>query len=201
MSKTFFTVDDVLKHLVSYTPIGKGLLIALFTVPGVSIQAAQNMEYFDRPLEQVAMSAYSVSSLSFGQAYPDTGTGIEFFMGSTFSVTDRLQTAFDELCKNKPAAIEMKPAFCLISEGIGDILAEKVSVSCDVDNKILNVAYRLPSDMLLSVSKPLNTMDDRFVMFNLFHLRDLLISDTAEVSFLSTYIHNAEARTAQYSDD
>ena len=197
MSKTFFAVDDVLKRLVSYTPIRKGLLIALFTVPGVSIQAAQNMEYFDRPFNQMEMSSYPVSSLSVGQAYAQENNGLEIFMGSTFSITDQLQTAFDELCENKPAALELKPAFCLISEGIGDIMAERASVSCDVDSKIVNVAYRMPGDMLLSVSKPLNTMDDRFVMFNLFHLRELLISDTADISFLSTYIHNAEARVAQ----
>lgn len=197
MSKTYSAVDDVLKHLMSYTSIRKGLFIALFTVPGVSIQAAKNMDYYDRPLDQMEMPSYPASSISLNQAYPHEDNGLEFFLGNTFNITDQLQTAFDELCKNKPAALEMKPAFCLISEGIGDIMAEKVSVSCDADSKIMNVAYRLPGDMLLSVSKPLNTMDDRFVMFNLFHLRELLISDTAEVSFLSTYIHNAEARTVQ----
>ena len=197
MSKTFFAVDDVLKRLVSYTPIREGLLIGLFTVPGVSIQAAQNMEYSDRPFNQIEMCSYPVSSLSAGQAYSQESNGLEFFMGNTFNLTGQLQAAFDELCKNKPAALELKPAFCMISEGIGDIMAEKVSVSCDVESKIMNVAYRMPGDMLLSVSKPLNTMEDSFVMFNLFHLRELLISDTAEISFLSTYIHNAAARIAQ----
>lgn len=197
MSKTYFTVDDVLKHLVSYSPIREGLLIALFTVPGISIQAAQNMEYSDRPFNQIDRSSCPVSSLSLGQNNSRENNGLEFFIGSTFNLSDQLQNAFDELCNNKPEAMEMKPAFCFISAGIGDIMAEKVSVSCDVDSKIMNVAYRLPGNMLLSVSKPLNTMDDKFVMFNLFHLRDLLISDTAEISFLSTYIHNAEAKSAQ----
>lgn len=196
MSKTFFTVDDVLRHLRTYTPIKMGILIALFSIPGVSIQAAQNMDYYDRPIHKIENSVFPTSTISFGQDVSGNA-GIEFFMGSTFSVTEQLQAAFNDLCKSKPVALEMEPVFCLIRDGLGEIMAEKVSVSCDAGNKVLNVAYRLPKDMLLSVSKPLNTMDDNYVMFNLFHLRELLISDTADISFLSTYIHKAEESTAQ----
>lgn len=197
MSKTYITVDNVLKRLGSYTPIRMGILIALFTIPGLSIQAAQEMEYFDRPLTQIELSAPSFSSTPLGQAYAYNNAGVELFMGSTFSVTDQLKISFEDLCKSQPAALEMQPAFTLISDGIGEIMAEKVTVSCDIASKVLNVSYRLPGDILLSVNKPLVTMDDAFVMFNVYHQRELLVTDTARIDLLAEYVRNVEKRIAE----
>ena len=66
----------------------------------------------------------------------------------------------------------------------------------DAGSKVLNVAYRLQGDMLLSVSKPLDTMDDIFVMFNMYHLRELLVSDSASIGLLAEYVVNVEKRMA-----
>ena len=37
-------------------------------------------------------------------------------------------------------------------------------------------------------------MDDAFVMFNVYHGRDLLLSDSASIELLSEYIHDVEER-------
>ena len=104
------------------------------------------------------------------------------------------EAAFQNTVKRLPAAVEMEPVMRFVANNIGDIQAERVSVDCDVTNKVLNVAYRLPYDMLLSISKPLETMGDSFVMFNVYHRRQLLLSETASIELLSQYIHNVEEK-------
>ena len=83
-----------------------------------------------------------------------------------------------------------------IIEGIGNVDAERITMDYDASSKVLNVAYRLQGDMLLSVSKPLDTMDDIFVMFNMYHLRELLVSDSASIGLLAEYVVNVEKRMA-----
>ena len=105
--------------------------------------------------------------------------------------------AFGKLKTRMPNAEEMEPVADFITEGIGNIEAERVVMDCDNTVKVLNVSYRLPGDILLSVNKPLDTMDDEFVMFNVYHRRDLLVSDTASISLLAQYIRNVERRIAE----
>ena len=106
-------------------------------------------------------------------------------------------TAFDNLKARTPDAVEMVPVADFITEGIGDIEAERVVMDCDKVGQVLNVAYRLPGDILLSVNKPLSTMDDEFVMFSVYHHRELLVSDTASIELLAQYVRNVEKRIAE----
>ena len=120
---------------------------------------------------------------------PSVGTAVQ-----TKSVDYMTEVAFQNTVKRFPAAAEMNPVMRFVAKGIGDIQVERVSVDCDATNKVLNVAYRLPDDILLSISKPLETMDDAFVMFNVYHKRQLLLSETASIDLLSQYIHNVEEK-------
>ena len=84
-----------------------------------------------------------------------------------------------------------------IVEGIGNINIEKVAVDCDLDSEILNVVYRLPDNVVLSISKPLETIDDDFVAFNLYHNRKLLVTDNANIGLLSHYINEVESNLSK----
>ena len=40
-------------------------------------------------------------------------------------------------------------------------------------------------------------MDDAYVMFNVYHLRELLVSDTARIDLLAQYVRNVEKKIAE----
>ncbi len=116
-------------------------------------------------------------------------------MADSYSVLGfKTKQAYERLVERCPLATEVEPVMRFVTEGIGDIDAERVVMDYDSENKVLNVSYKLHDDMLLSVSKPLETKDDAFVMFNVYHGRDLLLSDSASIELLSEYIHNVEER-------
>ena len=75
-----------------------------------------------------------------------------------------------------------------IKNSIGDVCAEKVSVDCDTESKIVNVSYRFSNGIVVSVSKPLETMDDEFVSFNAYSNRKLLVSDITTIPMLMAYL-------------
>jgi len=195
MSKRFMTVDDVLKKLGRNTALRSGIVISLFSFSDLTIYAFSDLQYSSQ--SHIELVSSMEESRPIMEMTINNSTDVEFYLGSTLCVTEMLDEVFEELKVREPQAATMEDIFYLIRDGIGNIFAEKVSVNCDVHNNVLNVAYRLPGDMLLSVSKPSSTADDQFVMFNLFHLRKLLISDTADLSLLSRYIHNAELKAAQ----
>lgn len=113
------------------------------------------------------------------------------------STAEMASAAFSQLTARVPEAVEMESVADFISEGIGDIDAERIVMDCDRGGKVLNVSYRLPGGIMLSVNKPLSTMDDEFVMFNVYHQRELLVSDTASIGLLSQYVKNVEKRIAE----
>lgn len=196
MSKRYFKVDDVLKHLGHNAVLRSGIIISLLSLTDMTIKAASDIDFLMQPQTEL------VSSMRYSWPLTDQVSvynthDVEYFLGSTFSVCDMLDDAFNSLKERQPLAAEIEETYCLIRDGIGEIFAERVSVNYDATSKVVNVAYRLPGDILLSVSKPFNTMDDDYVMFNLFHLRKLLISDTADINLLSHYIHRAEQKASQ----
>lgn len=119
---------------------------------------------------------------------------IEIFADSYSALGFKTTQAYNRLVERCPQATELEPVMRFVTDGIGNIDAERVVMDCDPENKVLNVSYKLHDDMLLSVSKPLETMDDAFVMFNVYHGRDLLLSDSASIELLSEYLHNVEER-------
>lgn len=119
---------------------------------------------------------------------------VEILADSYSTLGFKTMQAYDRLVERCPQATEMETVMRFVTEGIGDIDAERVVMDCDLENKVFNVSYKMNDNMLLSVSKPLETMDDAFVMFNVYHGRDLLLSDSASIELLSEYIHNVEER-------
>lgn len=109
---------------------------------------------------------------------------------------DMSSAAFDNLTARYPEAMEMAPVAKLITGGIGEVNVERIVMDCDMSSKVLNVVYRLPGNILMSINKPLDTMDDDFVMFNVYHFRELLVSDTARIGLLAQYVRNVENKIA-----
>ena len=124
-------------------------------------------------------------------------TNIEIFANDNYTSVYRTVLSFNKLIERYPEAVEMEPVMRFIADGIGNICIERVSVDCDTDSKVLNVAYRLPGNMLLSIRKPLCTMSDPYVMFNVYHLRKLLISDSASIDLLAQYMREVESHYSE----
>lgn len=120
-------------------------------------------------------------------------SGVVMTLHSTSSDAKTMtEVAFQKKIDQNEMADRLEPVMRFISNGLGDIKVDRVMVDCDSDCTVLNVAYRLQTKVLLSISKPLETMEDDFVMFNVYYNRNLLISDTVSVGLLSEYIHKVE---------
>lgn len=75
-----------------------------------------------------------------------------------------------------------------------DIDYEKKAYDYDTDSNVGNVAYRLPNNILVSILKLEETMDNNFIGFNIFYNRELLISDICDIELLHTHIKNIEEK-------
>lgn len=81
-----------------------------------------------------------------------------------------------------------------ISEKFDDIEHVKKAVDFDTEGKRVNVAYRLPHDMLVSLGKRYDTLDNDEVTFGLYHKRECLILDWGSYKLFHKYLKNAEEK-------
>lgn len=121
---------------------------------------------------------------------------MEVVLSSTSRTTkDKLDEAFVKFSQETHEDVsELLEPFQEIAEGMSMIKAEKVSIDGDPSEGRLNVAFRLPDGMVLSLNKKIGLHDRGSVGFNLMHNRRLIISDIMEVSLLSQYISNVQKR-------
>ena len=172
------------------------VMISLFTLSSINALAEQNNQFrysIEESLEPLTFVEVKINSSD--KIIPNA---IEIFANKILSTSDKTFISFANLAMmHSDETGKMMPVMRIITKGIGEIDVEKVSVNCDFESEVLNVAYRLPNDILLSISKPLSTKDDSYVMFNLFHKRDLLLSDSASIELLSGYLKKVESRIAE----
>ena len=184
MCKPTYTVKEYIKTHEFTRHINTMIVtFMLFAVTSVGTASQVNFRA-DGMTQSTVVKEVSGHSVTLNRVMP---------MTKTMQMAD---AAFDKLTARMPEAKEAEPVKHFITEGIGNVDAECVTMDYDADSKVLNVAYRLQGDMLLSVNKPLDTMDDEFVMFNMYHLRDLLVSDSSSIGLLAEYVVNVEKRMA-----
>lgn len=184
MCKPTYTVKEYIETH-EFTRHIKTMIVTFMLFAVTSAGTASQVEYkADRITQSTVVKEVGGHSVTLNRVMPIT---------ETMQMAD---TAFDKLTARMPEAKEAEPVMHFIIEGIGNVDAERITMDYDAGSKVLNVAYRLQGDMLLSVSKPLDTMDDIFVMFNMYHLRELLLSDSASIGLLAEYVVNVEKRMA-----
>ena len=117
-------------------------------------------------------------------------------MKSAYCTTkDKLDEAFVKFSQETHENVsELLEPFREIAEGMSMIKAEKVSIDGAPSEGRLNVAFRLPDGMVLSLNKKIGLHDRGSVGFNLMHNRRLINSNIMEVSLLSQYISNVQKR-------
>lgn len=79
-----------------------------------------------------------------------------------------------------------------ISDRFDDIGYVKKSVDYDEESKLMNIAYRMKSDIILSINKPYETLDDEYVMFNILCMNKILISAMMDCKSLREYVLKCE---------
>ena len=101
--------------------------------------------------------------------------------------------AFDRLRLGEKEE-EVRSIKNFIVSGIGNIEFEKVTMDCDLstENPVLNVSYRLPGDILLSVSNL--ATDFEKVSFGVYYQRECLISDFSDLDKLREHIKNVQMK-------
>lgn len=168
----------------------KGVMIVfMFTA---TVASATHVDSYK--VENNVVNTETIATIPAKSTQSNDVVSVELVADSYSSVEVKTTQAFDRLITRLPEAVPMEPVMRFVKEGMGNIAAERVVMDCDTEGQVLNVSYKLHDDILLSISKPLETMDDQFVMFNLYHGRELLVSDSASIELLSEYIHNVENR-------
>lgn len=145
-------------------------------------------------VEQAVVTTETIATVPAKNLLTNDIIPVEILADSHSAIEFKTIQAYDRMVERCPQATELEPVMHFVTEGLGNIYAERVIMDCDENNKVLNVSYKMHDNMLLSISKPLDTMDDAFVMFNVYHGRELLLSDSASIELLSEYIHNVENR-------
>ena len=79
-------------------------------------------------------------------------------------------------------------------DGIGYL---NKSVDYDEQGKVINVSYRMMGNILISLTKPYETLDDNFVSFSLYQDKTLLISEIADCGLILTYLNNVRERLSK----
>ena len=95
---------------------------------------------------------------------------------------------FHRLAEIDSKVNELETVVEFITNSIGDVGAKKVSVDCDTESKIVNVCYLFLNGIIVSISKPLETMDDGFVVFNAYHNRKLILTEITTIPFIKEYM-------------
>lgn len=185
MCKPTYTVREYIEQL-EITRHMKSAVVTFMLVAVASITPAGAVNYSsaenDIPVVETVVGGQS-ATMNKVMAEADA-------IGMSFA-------AFKNLTARCPKAVEMTPVAEFVTKGIGEVSAERIVMDCDMIRKVLNVVYRLPGNMLLSINKPLDTMDDDFVMFNVYHFRELLVSDTARIGLLAQYVRNIENKIGE----
>lgn len=190
MKKTIYTAQTFSLREDFMRQLRKGVMIAfMFTA---TVASASSVDSYK--VENKVVNTETIATIPAKSTQSKDVVSVELVADSYSFLEVKTLQAFDRLTTRLPEALPMEPVMRFVKEGIENIDAERVVMDCDTENQVLNVSYKLHDNMLLSISKPLETMDDRFVMFNLYHGRDLLVSDSASIELLSEYIHDVENR-------
>ena len=190
MTKTTYTVQTFISREYFMRKLRTGVMITFLftaTVGGAASIDKYHVQKESIQTEQV-VTVPAKSTIS-GDVVP-----VSIMAETQNSLMFKTMQAYDNMLERQPQAEGLEPVMRFITEGVGDINAERVSMDSNTENMVLNVSYRMPDDMLLSISKPLETMGDTFVMFNVYHKRHLLLSETTSIELLSQYIHNVEEK-------
>ena len=193
MNKTTCTVQTLISRESFMRKLRTGVMITFLftaTVCGAAPIEHYHVQRESKQTEQV-VTVPAKSTIS-GDVVP-----VSIMAETQNSLMFKTMQAYDSLVERQPQATALEPVMHFVTDGVGNINAERVSMDCDTESMVLNVAYRMPGDILMSISKPLDTLDDRLVMFNVYHRRDLLVSDRASIEMLANYIRAIESRISE----
>lgn len=193
MKKTFYTAATFPYGNTIVKKLRTGIVVTfIFTA---SLMGAIPIENYEA--RQESNTTEIVTTISAKSTLTKDIIPVTILADNHSTLMYKTECAFNRMIELHPQAIELAPVMHFVTERVGTINAERVMMDCDMGNKVLNVAYRLPGDILFSINKPLDTMDDELVMFNVYHLRELLVSDMASIDMLGQYIHNVEKKIAE----
>lgn len=178
MSKKFIQVSRISVKIKSIA-IAAGVLITLFSneadaqVPEKFIPSSGNSELVVKTSTSVDENAIMLQ----------LSENVE-------SLADCLNEKFKISCNKDESCTTLVPAHQFLLEISSSIGAEKATLSCNSEYATVTHSLRLPHEFMLTLTKPMDTMDDTKVMFNLMRNRKLLISDVVKSSLLKEYIGN-----------
>lgn len=184
MKKEYQIVSDFIKKNLIVTTMT--LASIAFTLFDVKANEADS---------EVCYNEVEVVSVAERPSLDASNGKVVFMNNPSRSCITMMDEAFQCFLNKTPNGGQLSPIFECFRKELSSIDVEKVSINGNVEFKRLNIAFRLPHSYILSVTKFADSLqDDDFVAFNLFHERELLISDVIRINLLKGYISNVQER-------
>ena len=186
MNKNFTQVIEFIKTRMKECVIT--LAGISFTLFGANNIQANKLVFETAPrIERVAQE----------KVKPDYSSDIEVVLSSnSLSTKDKMINAFENFKQySKQDTQCLEQPFSEIVEEFKSINVDKVSVDGDPVKGRLNVAFRLPDGIILSINKKIGLHKGGIVGFNIISNKQLLLSDVISLSRLREYISNVQNKS------
>ena len=178
------------KEKQDFTNITKTIFIAGFVVSCSSVKLGLKLkeQFSDGPIVQYDMKSYST------RISPNITLRLSPL---NFTAPIKIDDAYKTFCNSSTANdIEsIKDVYAFMKRYLSSFAINKVTISADPTIGLLNVAMLLPDNVLLSISKRKESINDPYVAFNLYYKKELLISDIRDISDLNKYILTVQSKT------
>lgn len=182
MKKNFIQVQKI--KIVTTSIVLAGIAFTLFGCDAVEATAVE----FRQETVVCCAEVDTASSIS-----PD---GNIVLASNEQSTADKISLAYSRFVSDKGGDSSLDDVCGFMADEMKAVRVDKVSVDGSVDDGLLNMSFRLPDGMILSVNKRRDTMDSRLVAFNIIRDRRLVISDVMDIHNLREYINTVQARLA-----
>lgn len=187
MSKQSFTVKEYLEIAhKEFVAIATGLLIGFFVCssePQAMASSFQNTPSVET-LDSDSMTTESVQPSKSGK--------MDISLKSNVQTTEeKMVMAYAKLNLDNNT---YDPVYNCLRESLKRISTDKVTADIDSDSQSLEFVFLIEKDLLVSVSKPLETISDNKAIVTFIYQREVIYSNLEDLSTLSSHINSIEEK-------
>lgn len=183
MSKQSFTVKEYLEMArKEFVAIATGLFIGFF-VCSFEPQAIASSFQNTTSIETLDSDSVTTESIQ-----PSKSGKIEISLNSNVQTTEeKMDVAYAKLNLDDNV---YDPVYSCLRESLKRISINKVTADIDSDSQSLEFVFLIEKELLVSVSKPLETISDNKAIVTFIYQREVIYSNLVDLSTLSSHINS-----------
>lgn len=187
MSKNYRTVKDYLEGFrKEFVSIAAGLLIGFFVF-------APESQAVSAPLQNNRIETAADEPIIMEPVKTSKSGSIEISLKSNVQTTEeKMNAAYRKLNLDASDLQIYSPIYNCLRNSLKNVSIEKISADIDSDSQSLEFVFQIGEDLLVSVSKPYETMSDNNAIVTFICQHEIVYSDLADLSTLSSHINSIE---------